>query len=149
MLWFGFSNQPGNLGNLIHPLVHSHSKLKKAAVCSLVISFTSSSLPVFTLHSYWLLVLFSIALTSCCDYPGVDLIKGNPKEKQSDTEILTYFNKVHNSATQPSYSIRNCMKRSCDGRDKLWCHCFQRTTAWMTSRKSFFLETWIMVHLLA
>lgn len=89
-------------------------------------------------------MIFSIALTACCDYPGVDLIKGNPKEKQSDTEILTYFNKVHNSATQPSYSIRNCMKRSCDGRDKLRCHCFQRTTAWITSRKSFFCkhESW-------
>ena len=50
-----------------HPLNQSHSKIKPIAIWSLAFSRALGGLFVFTLRSYWLLMILSFHPIGCCD----------------------------------------------------------------------------------
>ena len=50
-----------------HPLNQSHSKIKPIAIWSLPFSRALGGLFVFTLRSYWLLMILSFHPIGCCD----------------------------------------------------------------------------------
>ena len=56
--------------NSCRPLDQSDSKLKPIASWPLVFSRALGCELVFTLRSYWLLVIFSSPLIGCCDFFG-------------------------------------------------------------------------------
>ena len=96
MHWFCFSFALWLVQKTLTTLSTNQIKIKPTATWSLAFSRAFCSLLLFTLNSYWLLVIFTFVLIGCCDYFGFGCTAANQNAVKylfgfpSSKPLLTY-----------------------------------------------------------